>query len=40
MLNELDPDPASPVLADAGFDQVIYDRGERSLTLVKRFEKH
>jgi CheY-like chemotaxis protein len=38
--NELGPDQASSVLADAGFDQVIYDRGERSLTLVKRFEKH
>jgi CheY-like chemotaxis protein len=37
---ELDPDPVLTVLADAGFDQVIYDRGERSLTLVKRFEKH
>ena len=38
--SELDPDPVLTVLADAGFDQVIYDPGERSLTLVKRFEKH
>jgi hypothetical protein len=38
--SELDPDPVLTVLADAGFDQVTYDRGERSLTLVKRFEKH
>ena len=38
--SELDPDPVLTVLADAGFDQVTYDRDERSLTLVKRFKKH
>jgi len=35
--SELAPDPSSSILADAGFDQVLYDREARSLLLVKRF---
>jgi CheY-like chemotaxis protein len=38
--SELAPDPSSSSLADAGFDQMFYDREGRSLELVKRFEKH
>jgi DNA-binding response OmpR family regulator len=36
--SELVPDSSS-ILGDAGFDQILYDREGRSLTLVKRFEK-
>ena len=37
--SELAPDPAWTVLADAGFDDIFYDREGRLLKLVKRFEK-
>ncbi len=37
--SELAPDPSSSILADAGFDQILYDDEGRSLMLVKRFEK-